>query len=151
VVILAFKERDRYIRCQVCKVLSLTIAARGSYENPRENHVGAVSGARMCHEQNMRATTSNFSFAKTERPEKSRYDLYDVSLLSSEPGPDPNIIRGARPGPCRPPATSAGWVEAVSVPTGNTTQVARPVASHFTTSSNKENIICRCKGKRVYV
>jgi hypothetical protein len=40
--------------------------------------VGFVSGARLCHEHKMSATTNNFLFAKTEWPEKARNVLYNI-------------------------------------------------------------------------
>jgi hypothetical protein len=59
--------------------------------------VGFVSGARQCHKHEMRATMNNFFFVKKEWPKKAPNVLYNVSLLSFEPGPDPNIICATRP------------------------------------------------------
>jgi hypothetical protein len=51
----------------------------GSYENPREiKSVGFVSGARLCHEREMSATTNNYFFVIKEWPEKARNILYNI-------------------------------------------------------------------------
>jgi hypothetical protein len=62
-----------------------------------------VSGARLCHEYKMSATTNNFFFAKNIWPEKARNVLYNIWLLSFEPGPnrgpDLNIFYAIRSRP----------------------------------------------------
>jgi hypothetical protein len=58
--------------------------------------VGFVSGARLCHEHKMRATTNNFSLRKKNGPRKPG--------MFFEPGPNPNITCGPearRQGPGR--------------------------------------------------
>jgi hypothetical protein len=57
-------------------------------KNPKKiKSVEFVTGAQMCHEHKVSGTT-NFSL----RRKMARNVLYKASLLSSEPGADPNII-----------------------------------------------------------
>jgi hypothetical protein len=104
----AFEERYKDIGCQVCKVLISNCFWEGAATKTPEKikSVGFVSGARLCHEHKMSATTNSFSFAKNEWPEKARNVLYNVLLLSFEPGPNPTRIQTLSglpgPGPYRP-------------------------------------------------
>jgi hypothetical protein len=96
---LAFEERYKDIGCQICKVLSRTISGRGAATKTPEKFksVGFVSGARLCHEYKMSATTSNFFFAKKNGPRKPEmfyitFDCYHLNpartrTLSVLPGP----------------------------------------------------------------
>jgi hypothetical protein len=74
-IILVFEKWYKDIGCQICQVLSRTISGGGgaAAKIPEKiKSVGFVSGARLCHEHKMSATTNNFFLAKKEWPEKAR-------------------------------------------------------------------------------
>jgi hypothetical protein len=71
-----------------------------------------VSGARLCHEHKMSATTNNFFFEKKIMARESwKYSFY-VLFLSFEPGSNPARTRTLfvlpGPGPCRPVESAPG-------------------------------------------
>jgi hypothetical protein len=100
-VILAFEEHYQNIGCQVCKVPSRTISGRGQLQkSPRKSsRWDFFPEPDGITEHEMSATTNNFFFAKKEWPEKARYVLSNVWVLSFEPAPNPNIICATRPVP----------------------------------------------------
>jgi hypothetical protein len=100
-VILAFEERYKDIRFQVCKVFPRTISDWGQLrKSPRKSSQWDLFPKPDFHGHRISATANNFSFAKKmarERPKCSIKRLIAIIWTRPEPSPDPNIIQnGAR-------------------------------------------------------
>lgn len=82
-VILAFEVRKKDFGCQICKVLSLTVFGVASCKNPwKIKSVRFISGARMCHEHEVRAATNNFVLRKEEQPRKPKMLIAIILTLT---------------------------------------------------------------------
>jgi hypothetical protein len=88
-----------FVRCYL--ELFLT---ESSYECPREDEVGGIYIQR----PSIRWGQLRFFFAKKEWPDKARNTLYNFSLLSFEPGPNPARTRTLSVPPGRSPTLGDG-------------------------------------------